>query len=172
MSVALPAPLHFVAAARIPVVARPEPHQIPPIKRMRLGTGYLPPDPVPYRVTDAPHDLGIQELPDPTAVCAAVTRAAVEVLRGQRPVAQLARWVTPAVLGQLTERARLLTAAGERKENPGVSFPARIRRVRVDYHDSAVEASVVIDDNGRCRAAALRVEEYRGQWRVVVLELG
>jgi hypothetical protein len=36
----------------------------------------------------------------------------------------------------------------------------------------AAEATVIIDDVDRVRAAALRVELHRGRWRVVVLEIG
>jgi hypothetical protein len=109
-------------------------------------------------------------LPDPTAQCCSVVRAAVEVLRGDRNAAQLARWVTPQVLDQLVERARLArlqatTSSGGR--------PVLVRRVRlVRLGDDVAEATVVLDDDGRVRAAAARLEARRGTWRVAVLELG
>ena len=111
-------------------------------------------------------------LPDPTAQCCAVVRAAVEVLRGERPAGQLARWVTPQVRDQLAERARIgLAHDGLR----GVEhhLPVQVRRVRlVRLGEDVAEATVVLDDDGRVRAAAVRLEARRGAWRVAVLEIG
>lgn len=111
-------------------------------------------------------------LPDPTAQCCTVVRAAVEVLRGERPAAQLARWVTPQVRDQLAERARIgLAHAPLRNEEP--HRPVQVRRVRlVRLGDDVAEATVVLDDDGRVRAAAVRLEARRGAWRVAVLEVG
>jgi len=111
-------------------------------------------------------------LPDPTAQCCAVVRAAVEVLRGERPAAQLARWVTPQVRDQLAERARIGLAHGgpHRAEH---NLPVQVRRVRlVRLGEDVAEATVVLDDDGRVRAAAVRLEARRGAWRVAVLEIG
>ncbi|MEU2202416.1 Rv3235 family protein [Isoptericola sp. NPDC019482] len=111
-------------------------------------------------------------LPDPTAQCCTVVRAAVEVLRGERPAAQLARWVTPQVRDQLAERARIGLAHDLlRHEEP--HRPVQVRRVRlVRLGDDVAEATVVLDDDGRVRAAAVRLEARRGAWRVAVLEVG
>lgn len=114
-------------------------------------------------------------LPDPTAQCCAVVRAAVEVLRGERPATQLTRWVTPQVRDQLVERARLLrehAASGTVAERPA-NRPVLVRRVRlVRLGEDVAEATVVLDDDGRVRAAAVRLEARRGTWRVAVLEIG
>ncbi|MFC7879209.1 Rv3235 family protein [Isoptericola sp. NPDC057391] len=111
-------------------------------------------------------------LPDPTAQCCTVVRAAVEVLRGERPAAQLARWVTPQVRDQLAERARIGLAHAPRRDEEH-HRPVQVRRVRlVRLGDDAAEATVVLDDDGRVRAAAVRLEARRGAWRVAVLEVG
>ena len=108
-------------------------------------------------------------LPDPTAQCCSVVRAAVEVLRGERPASHLTRWVTPQVRDQLVERARLMSAV--RKDRTG--RPVQVRRVRLlRLGDDVAEATVVLDDDGRVRAAAVRLEARRGVWRVAVLEIG
>ena len=108
-------------------------------------------------------------LPDPTAQCCSVVRAALEVLRGERPAAHLARWVTPQVRDQLVERARLVR--GTRTERSG--RPVQVRRVRLlRLGDDVAEATVVLDDDGRVRAAAVRLQARRGVWRVAVLEIG
>lgn len=113
-----------------------------------------------------------EPLPDPTAQCCSVVRAAVEVLRGERPAHHLARWVSPQVREQLVERAQLLRAAAP-AAGRATSRPVLVRRVRLlRLGDDAAEATVVLDDDGRVRAAAVRLEVRRGTWRAVVLELG
>lgn len=112
-------------------------------------------------------------LPDPTAQVCRVVRAAVEVLRGERPAAQLARWVTPQVYDQLLERGRLMREARKSRAPHPKAHPATVRRVRmVRLGSSSAEATVILHDEGRVRAAAVRLEARRGVWRVAVLEIG
>ncbi|MFI8525674.1 Rv3235 family protein [Promicromonospora sukumoe] len=113
------------------------------------------------------------ELPDPTAQVCRVVRAAVEVLRGERPAAQLARWVTPQVYDQLLERGRLMREARQVRAPRPKAHPAAVRRVRmVRLGATSAEATVILHDEGRVRAAAVRLEARRGVWRVAVLEIG
>ncbi|MFC8922744.1 Rv3235 family protein [Cellulosimicrobium sp. NPDC057127] len=110
-------------------------------------------------------------LPDPTSLCCAVVRAAIEVLRGERTVQQLTRWVTPQIYDALARRARLVLEAPGPAET--AARPVTIRRARVMRLGAEVaEATVVVDDGGRVRAAAARLEARRGAWRVVALEIG
>jgi hypothetical protein len=117
-------------------------------------------------------DDGPRTLPeaDPSTVARAVALASLEVLAGRRPVAQLARWLTPGVYGSLQARAgltqRVLGTSGVTRQ-PVVR---RTRACRVDAH--VLEASLVADDGVRVRAVALRLEEHRGAWRVTALEIG
>jgi hypothetical protein len=112
-------------------------------------------------------------LPDPTAQVCRVVRAAVEVLRGERPAAQLARWVTPQVYDQLLERGRLMREAQHSRPPRPKAHAATVRRVRmVRLGASSAEATVILHDEGRVRAAAVRLEARRGVWRVAVLEIG
>jgi|GEM_PF-661586 len=108
-------------------------------------------------------------LPDPTAMCCAVVRAALEVLRGERTVGQLARWVSPEIYETLARRARLVADAGVES----ATRPVTIRRARlVRIGEEVAEGTVVVDDGNRVRAAAARLEARRGTWRVVALEIG
>lgn len=125
-------------------------------------------------------DSGVRppaELGDPTALCCAVAHAAIESLRGIRPLAQLARSVSPEIFDALHARAQVRAAARRRSgalpAGQERQLRSRVRRARVVRiaHDVA-EATVVVDDVDRVRAAAVRVEEHRGRWRVVVLEIG
>lgn len=107
------------------------------------------------------------DLPEPSAWCGALVRTCVEVLLGARPPAQLARWLTSDLFGTLSRRAMV-----------GQSLTAAARRVRVlRVHTCALdetryEASVVLHDGRRVRAAAVRIEIHRGRWRATALEIG
>lgn len=125
------------------------------------------------RSIDAPR-VPVQ-LDDPTALCCAVAHAAMESLRGVRPLAQLARSVSPEVFDALHARAQVRASArrGVAPTAPVLASSSRVRRARVvRIAPGIAEATVIVDDVDRVRAAALRVEEHRGRWRVVVLEIG
>jgi hypothetical protein len=168
-------------ARRLRVTAPPssrpgEPPRAPrrpgPVRRLRVGVDTTPaPGRPSTEVEPAPTP---QHAPaDPTALCCSVVRASVEVLRGERPATQVARWVTPVVLDQLLERARLVLAARPTGPSVRAGRPVTVRRVRlVRLSPTTAEATVVLDDDGRVRAAAVRLEAHRGTWRVAVLEIG
>ncbi|WP_420112613.1 Rv3235 family protein [Pseudactinotalea sp.] len=109
----------------------------------------------------------VQDLPDPATWSGTLVRTCVEVLLGARPSAQLARWLTADLYEMLSRRAGV-----------GSAMPTTARRVRVvRVHTHAVsetchEASVVIHDGHRVRAAAIRIEIHRGRWRATALEIG
>ncbi|MFI2704080.1 Rv3235 family protein [Cellulosimicrobium composti] len=140
--------------------------QLPPAVDVRDG-GARPPQHVVRGRPLAP--TAPVPLPDPTAMCCAVVRAALEVLRGERTVGQLARWVSPEIYETLARRARLVADAGVES----ATRPVTIRRARlVRIGEGVAEGTVVVDDGDRVRAAAARLEARRGTWRVVALEIG
>lgn len=105
------------------------------------------------------------DLPDPTRLCGAVVVAAVEALRSTRPLAQLARWVSPAVFESLSRAARPAPV-----EAPRGVVVRGLRVCRID--PSVAEATAVVHDGERVRAAAVRFEVHRGSWRATVLQIG
>jgi hypothetical protein len=116
-------------------------------------------------------------LPDPTKLCGSVVLAAVEALGGSRPVVQLARWVSPQVFESLAAASRrqppraASAAPGQRTASP--ARRATVRRTHLfRVSASAAEASVVVHDGSRVRAAAVRLEVHRGHWRATVLQIG
>ncbi|WP_201308940.1 Rv3235 family protein [Puerhibacterium puerhi] len=181
---AQPARVRRIRVAALPQPVRPGTPPAAPsrppgrVRRVRIGVdraGWADRDEVLDEVAAAHPSAATAPapLPDPTALCCSVVRAAVEVLRGDRGVAQLARWVTPVVLDQLGERARLVHDAAAAGHAPAAlrGRPVRVRRVRLERRGDSAEATVVLDDAGRVRAAAVRLEAWRGQWRVAVLEI-
>lgn len=109
-------------------------------------------------------------LPDPTPLCCSMVQAAVEALRGTRPLSQLARWVLPEIYEQLALRSELTQRVLGRDAG---THRATIRRIRLcRLGDSTAEATVIVDDGPRVRAVAVRLEGHRGQWRATALEIG
>lgn len=129
---------------------------------------------------------------DPRQACCMVALAAVEVLAGRRPLAQLARWLTPDVYDALGRRAALsapgsrvldatagredLSRAGQPRDGtarPGPGKRASVRRVRVHRVDAhVVESSVVVAYGDRVRAVAIRLTRASGWWRASALVVG
>ncbi|MFV0252333.1 MAG: Rv3235 family protein [Beutenbergiaceae bacterium] len=107
------------------------------------------------------------DMPDPVAWSGALVRTCVEVLLGSRAPAQLTRWLTADLYLSLSQQAAM-----------GRGHGADARRVVIlRVHDYAVdeghhESAVVLHDGRRVRAAALRIESYRGRWRASALEIG
>jgi hypothetical protein len=116
-----------------------------------------------------------------------VALGAVEVLAGRRPLAQLARWLTPEVYDALARRAaltapgtRVLDTAARRRDvrrpddgRPVAARRASVRRVRVCRVDEhVVESSVVVAHGDRVRAVAVRLTRASGGWRASALVVG
>ncbi|WP_309080040.1 Rv3235 family protein [Zhihengliuella sp.] len=123
-----------------------------------------------------------------------VGQSTFEVLAGVRPLDQLTRWLDAPTFERLQQRleivfgqpinprmpaAALLRAPESGHSGPntrgGATRPTQtpVQRVRVcRAAEHAYEASVVVNVGGRLRAAAVRLELRRGQWKVCALELG
>jgi hypothetical protein len=99
-------------------------------------------------------------------------QATVEVLGGDRPVAQLLRWTNARVYTDLTRRVRILGRTAP--------APTRLRTVRPHVHSvrvcrptpRAAEVSVHVRHGDRSRAIAARLEKRNGRWTCVELQLG
>ena len=109
------------------------------------------------------------EMPDPVRSAATIVTAACEVLTGHRPADQLAKWTTPELFEAISRRAGL----ARRLLGPSPQ-PARLRMRSVRTQPTtygACEATVLLDDGSRVRAAAARLEAYRGRWILSRLEI-
>jgi len=99
-------------------------------------------------------------------------QAVVEVLGGDRPLAQLVRWTSQRVYVELERRLALLARtsdAGRRKR----TIRPQVRSVHVCHPTpEAAEVSVHVRHGERSRAIAARLELVRGRWQCTVLELG
>lgn len=108
-------------------------------------------------------------LPPPDRFAAAVVGQAIEVLLGHRPVRQLQTWVHPLVYDALARRAGL----GQRIRGKAEKCMApRIKKIIVcEPRPGVAEASIVVFDGIKVRAAAVRLEVRRSRWHVTALEI-
>ncbi|MDO4899414.1 Rv3235 family protein [Actinomyces sp.] len=106
-------------------------------------------------------------MPDPARFAAVVVTAAAEVLSGQRRADNLARWTTPELFAALARRAglakRLLGQAPTRPRPRSVHAQEPKR--------GTCEVTILLDDGNRVRAAAARLEAFRGRWLLAALEI-
>ncbi len=114
---------------------------------------------------DPVRPLAVARPPDPGQWAGALARGIVEILVGVRPLTQLRRWVVPALYEQLARNGAAMT--------PGLSSTGcRILSTHVAHvRPGVVEAGVIIGLDGRTRALALRLEEFRGRWLTTALDI-
>ncbi|TFH53734.1 hypothetical protein E4J66_01820 [Actinomyces viscosus] len=106
---------------------------------------------------------------DASRTAAVVVAAASEVLAGLRPVDHLARWTSPSLFEALARRAGLASRILGHEPRPR---RPRIRSVRTELTMSgACEATVLLDEGNRVRAAAARLELLRERWILTGLEI-
>ncbi|MEZ2389030.1 Rv3235 family protein [bacterium RCC_150] len=104
-----------------------------------------------------------------------IAQAAIEALAGIRPVQQLSRSLDPQCLSSLHHRAALTRAhaARFRKGEARLHRSPIVRSVRVcAVNDNVYETSMVVTEELRSRAVAMRLERSNGAWKVTVLEIG
>ncbi|WP_446665408.1 Rv3235 family protein [Flexivirga sp. B27] len=107
-------------------------------------------------------------LPEPRAWLQRIAGALLECMTGVRSTSQIARWVSPLVYERVNARSVIAKRRGARPLHRSL-----VRRVTVcEPDDGVVEASVVIQHDGRVRAMALRMVGVDGRWMVTAMELG
>ncbi|RNI23196.1 Rv3235 family protein [Flexivirga caeni] len=108
------------------------------------------------------------QLPEPRAWVHRLAGALLECMTGVRSTNQIARWVSPLVRERVTARATIAKRRGARPLHRSL-----VRRVHIcEPDDGVVEASVVVQHDGRVRALALRLVGVDGRWLVTAMELG
>lgn len=158
---------HVTARPRLVPCQKPQPQPAPrtnPVAPIPLTPEHAVPKRLPAQPRKPPQ-------PDLQHIAGAVVQAALEVLRGRRPVGQLAGWLSPQLFDQLAAAAETSVAQRANTTEPS-ALGIRIRRVRtMRVTARAAEATVIVDDGGRIRAAAVRLELHREKWRVTVLQV-
>ncbi|MEO5708412.1 MAG: Rv3235 family protein [Nocardioidaceae bacterium] len=115
---------------------------------------------------------GSREHREVQAWAARFSQACVEVLGGDRPLAQLLRWTTARVYYDLDRRVRILGRTA-----PVAQRRRTIRPQVCSVHvfqpgPGTAEVSVHVRHGERSRAIAARLEQRNGRWTCVALQLG
>lgn len=99
-------------------------------------------------------------------------QAVVEVLGGDRPLAQLVRWTSQRVYLELERRLAILHRTQDAGRRMRTVRP-QVRSVHV-FHPTphSAEVSVHVRHGQRSRAIAARLELVRGRWQCTALLLG
>lgn len=115
--------------------------------------------------------------PDLDQWVARYAQAAVEIVGGDRPVSQLARWTSREVYLDLERRALLVARAGNHQPGAGRVQPVRPRVHSVHaclLGEEAAEAGIHVRYGDRSRALAARFERRAGRdtarWVCTALE--
>lgn len=115
-----------------------------------------------------PQATGAQLLPEPQDWVQRLAGALLECMTGVRSTAQVARWVSPLIYERINARSVIARRRGARPMHRSL-----VRKVHLCApEDGVVEASVVVQHDGRVRAMALRMVGVDGRWMVTALEMG
>jgi hypothetical protein len=107
-------------------------------------------------------------LPDAWKWSTTLALAVIQTLVGQRPVAQLNRWVVDEVLVAISMYQRRSLAQHGR-----IAIPAAVRSVRVQHPDPGVaEVAAHVAIGKRSAAMAFRLEALGDRWLCTAMELG
>lgn len=122
----------------------------------------------------APNDGADASTLDVRLVARSIAQAAVEVLAGTRSVLQLSRSLDAQCFLSLQHRAALTREHAARgRGSLQVHRSPMVRSVRAcAISDSIYEVSIVVSEEQRSRAIAMRLEHSDGTWQVTALEIG
>lgn len=117
-------------------------------------------------------DGGAGKRDDVQLWAARFAQAVVEVLGGDRPLAQLVRWTSHRVYVDLDRRLKILARTSDAGRRLRTVRP-QVRSVHV-FHPTpeAAEVSVHVRHGQRSRAIAARLELIQGRWQCTALQLG
>lgn len=174
---------------RAPLLVLPLPDYGPPTDRPGASVRALRSVPPPAGIMDPPEasadpaegvarlalvdDFGPRhtpsaELPAPAGWAARMGVVILEAATGARPCPQVMRWCSGEVYDSLVRRSGRAV-----RRHRAARRPIRIRRVRVsEPDDGTAEVSLVVEDQHRVRALALRLEGIDGRWVVTACEIG
>ncbi|WP_152364695.1 Rv3235 family protein [Microlunatus speluncae] len=112
-------------------------------------------------------------LPDAGPWAASLGLAAVEVVRGRRPIGQLSRWVTEDQLERLAKLAARPPRTIKATARARPVLQARVQSARVQHPGAEVaEAAVHVRIGPLSVPVALRLDAVYDRWLVTALEFG
>lgn len=115
-----------------------------------------------------PQATRADQLPEPRAWLQRIAGALLECMTGVRSTSQVSRWVSPLIHERVHARSVIAQRRGARPLHRSL-----VRRIHLcEPDDGVVEASVIVQHDGRVRAMALRMVGVDGRWMVTAMELG
>jgi len=120
-----------------------------------------------------PNEEGdVVEVPHPITWAGHMARMVFEVSCGERPSAQLNRWVSRDQLSLLALRGRSYSRHPSTRAQKGLSRLRKVRGVRaMQVAPGIIEASAVLVGTARSHAVAMRMEAVGTQWMLTAVEL-
>jgi hypothetical protein len=108
-------------------------------------------------------------LHDPRVWAGRLVQAVLEVLGGERPLAQLVRWTSAETYADLQRRVHASARLRPPQRRDGSK--AAVRSVRVcQPRDDVAEVAVTVRRGSRTTAVALRLEGLDGRWQCTALD--
>ena len=159
----------------VPQAGRATPEQLPLALDWEVAPGVpaVPPVPVDLRIVGGeltPEELA--DLPDPGRWVSQLARAIAEVSVGERPPAQLTRWVSRSELSRLSLRASYVARHPSARAQRGVTRLRTVRAVRIcPVAPGIIETSAVLVGTDRAQAIAIRLEATGGRWLATAIDL-
>lgn len=134
------------------------------------GIPAIPPVPSHLSVIGSGTDA---DLPDIGRWSARIARAVAEVSAGERPLAQLTRWVSRPELAKLGRKHAEATRRPAIRNSGAAPRTRMVRSVRVcPVAPGVVESCAVLVGADRAHAVAMRFEVTDGRWLATAIELG
>ena len=109
-------------------------------------------------------------LGDPRPVLAFLAQAVIETIAGIRDIEQSARWLSDGVYQQLRAKSQEATRARAQSQAKILRPNLSIGKITTfSPRDGVIEGVVIVHNQGRARAVAIRLEGYNGRWRAKTL---
>jgi len=133
-------------------------------------------EPVPTKMPShihVPNEEGeLVEVPHPISWAGHMARMVFEVGCGERPSAQLKRWVSRDQLSLLSLRGQSFARHPANRAQKGLSRLRKVRGVQaMQVAPGIIEASAVLVGSARSHAVALRMEAIGSQWMLTAIEM-
>ncbi len=156
-------PLELVPSRSTTKTSPLEPEQVGSATRSELMPSHI-------RVPNEEGDL--IDLPHPVSWAGHMARMVFEVGCGERPSAQLNRWVSRDQLSLLALRGRSYSRHPATRAQKGLSRLRKVRAVRaMQVAPGIIEASAVLVGSARSHAIAMRMEAVGDQWLLTAVEM-
>ena len=158
----------------------PDAQQIPLALQWQIAPGVPAVRPLPQQVTaglpthiEVFNDEGMPTaVPHPVTWASHMARMVFEVGCGERPAAQLNKWVSRDTLNTLALRGQSYARHPATRAQKGMSRLRRVSGVRaMQVAPGIVEASAVLVGTARSHAVAMRMEARGNQWVLTAIEM-